>query len=148
MQTRTWTWRNKAAWGVGAWQAEPDKMQWQDTETGYPCLAKRNNVRVWCGYVGVAPLHPLYGHDYDSLEVDIAIHGGLTYSAFCNNEGAVEGICHIPEGDEAPHVWWFGFDCGHGGDLVPGLWEDGVYRTLAYAQEQCHRLAAQLKAFE
>jgi hypothetical protein len=55
-----------------------------------------------CGYIGVPPEHPWYGKSYNELEV--SIHGGLTYS-----ENSV--------GKEAPDgYWWLGFDTAHLGD--------------------------------
>jgi hypothetical protein len=41
---------DKSAWGPGPWTDEPDKVQWTDTATGLPCLAKRNpRGGHWCG---------------------------------------------------------------------------------------------------
>lgn len=48
------------------------------------------------GYVHVPEGHPWFALDYDS--VDVAVHGGLTFS---NDAG------------------WFGFDTLHGGDVWP-----------------------------
>ena len=56
-----------AAWGDGPWATEPDKIQWPDEETGYPCLIVRNGQvgGFLCGYVGVPKGHPAYGLNYD-----------------------------------------------------------------------------------
>jgi len=112
----------------------------------------------WCGYVGVGPEHPAYELSYDGNvasefeeyldesraemrsgkalarlkagdgpatkrpEVvpgigervqDIEVHGGLTYAAQWEGEG---------------DLWWFGFDCCHAFDLVPGL--EAIKREL------------------
>lgn len=57
---------DKSTWGEGPWQDEPDKVQWQDEETGYPCLIVRNpHMGFLCGYVGVPPGHPAHGLSYD-----------------------------------------------------------------------------------
>lgn len=58
---------DKSAWGDGPWQSEPDKIQWQDAATGYPCLIVRNGevTGALCGYVGVSPNHPAHGLHYD-----------------------------------------------------------------------------------
>jgi hypothetical protein len=53
---------------------------------------------------------------------------------------------------EAP-LWWFGFDCGHAGDLVPELAKQfpliaelgGVYRDRDYVVGETCRMAAQLR---
>lgn len=188
---------DKSEWGDGAWQQEPDKKQWRDEATGLPCLIVRGPSGGLCGYVGVAPGHPLHGKDYDAVDADV--HGGLTFAHGCieldqeawerakqryekaeaqalrlpkgdsaefrRDIGPVIGsfeawseyqrgrtICHIGAPGEPDHIWWFGFDCAHSGDLTPkyaGLTrsyrnDDDVYRTLEYVTEQVTALAAQL----
>jgi hypothetical protein len=58
---------DKSGWGEGPWQSEPDKIQWQDPDTGYPCLIVRNGMSMGflCGYVGVPANHPAHGLSYD-----------------------------------------------------------------------------------
>lgn len=71
-------------------------------------------------------------------------------------------ICCEMDPDEPPTLWFFGFDCGHAGDLKPGLESaleeigykrlvreflgDDVYRDLAYVEAQVTELAKQLAA--
>ena len=80
----------------------------------------------------------------------VDVHGGLTYSNSCNG-----AICHVPKPGEPDPVWWFGFDCAHSGDIIPGmdallnrvsprLW-DGAYKTVAYVKAEVERLASQLQ---
>lgn len=57
-----------------------------------------------CGYVGVPLNHLLAGIDYDNL--DIEVHGGLTFSA--KGDGNI-----WPE-----NYWWFGWDYAHAGDYA------------------------------
>ncbi len=107
---------DKSEWGEGEWQNEPDKKQWKDQETGYPCLIVRNFVGSLCGYVGVPSKHPLYKKEYNDIEHVIDCHGGLTFSDLCSpHSGESSGICHIGRGKP----WWLGFDCAHCGDLLP-----------------------------
>ena len=159
----------KSTWGAGPWLTEPDRLEWR--HAGLPCLANRNHHGVWCGYVAVPPGHPLHGKGYD--DVDVEVHGGLTYADRCS-----EHICHVPQPGEPDDVWWFGFDCAHAGDFTPGLdavlrdprlrklglplpdrepydhaaavaahdWTVEVYRTLDYVQAETNRLADQLAA--
>lgn len=159
METKTYTTidRVAAGWPSGEWDSEPDKMQWPDEATGLPCLAVRNSRSGnWCGYVGVAPGHPLHGKDYD--EADIEVHGGLTFAGGCSH-GADEsvGICHTPGRGEPDTVWWLGFDCHHAWDFTPldvkyanergypfTIRDDEHYRTLDYVRQECARLAAQV----
>lgn len=70
------------------------------------------------------------------------MHGGVT---FTGNFG------------ENKDLYWIGFDCGHAGDLIPGLYKDcpevaelmdstfNVYRTFGYVREQVKSLVKQLK---
>lgn len=95
---------DKSDWGDGAWQQEPDKKQWQDEATGLPCLIVRGPGGALCGYVGVAPGHPLHGKDYSDCvfpdrhedhEKDgtwhyncapqgvLEAHGGITFAHGC-----------------------------------------------------------------
>lgn len=159
METREYTTIDRVAkgWPSGEWDGEPDKVQWQDSATGMPCIAKRHpSSGHWCGYVGVAPGHPLYEQDYEKPDVDV--HGGLTYSDACQpNTDESTGICHVPAEGEPDHVWWFGFDCAHSGDFGPSqlkdsqergypftLQPDDTYATLPYVKNQCASLARQL----
>jgi hypothetical protein len=74
-------------------------------------------------------------------ESDLLVHGGVTFSGHRDTERFNQ------------FTWWFGFDCGHACDVVPGLLKlvglltrDGreEYRNLAYVFEQCEWLAEQL----
>lgn len=153
METKTYTTVDRAGWPPGPWDGEPDKVQWTDSATGLPCLAVR--VLNWCGYVGVPESHAMYGKSYSDLEVEV--HGGLTFSDACQPDAdETQDICHTPSPGEPHHVWWFGFDCAHAGDFSPRdvinarrgypltIRSDQQYRTLAYVQQQCVALAAQL----
>lgn len=135
----------RSEWGPGPWDAELDRYEWRSPE-GLVCLIVRTPMGHLCGYVGVPPGHPYHGVGYDDL--DIEVHGGLTYAGACKGK-----ICHVPR-DGEPEVWWLGFDCAHCFDLSPGLvasvelaWEaDGCeYRDKAYVEAEVNRLAAQLE---
>lgn len=161
---REYTTMNRSMWGAGPWDGEPDKVQWIDADTDLDCLAVRNGVGAWCGYVGVPEGHPWFavgygesfcGHSgcYEHTPSNIInVHGGITYSNFCDEEGAEDSaICHIPLPGRPEQIWWFGFDTCHLGDTYPDRralfsTETDVYRTLAYVQAECASLAKQLKA--
>lgn len=49
-------------------------------------------------------------------EAIIDVHGGLTYSRDCSGV-----LCHVPKEGRPDDVYWYGFDCGHSMDLVPGM---------------------------
>ena len=139
----------KHEWGEGPWNNEPDREDFR--AHGLPCFVQRNNLGAWCGYVGVPPGHPMHGKDYNATN-DLDVHGGVTYSAAC-----AHSICHIPEPGEPDAVWWFGFDCAHAFDVVPGLnrWRPPEreqfgsivgehYRDLGFVRAETERLAAQV----
>ena len=154
---------DKSKWPRGEWDNEPDKIQWVDLATGLPCLLVRRGpprdnpddcLGHLCGYVGVPEGHPYFQVAED--DVDVSVHGGLTYAAFCQEEDRDHGICHIAEPGEPDRVWWLGFDCAHFNDLVPGIQRflkgEGetrndyqIYRTVAFVQAECAELARQLK---
>lgn len=153
---QTWTNKHGADLGGGPWEWEPDKAVWVDEATGLDCMIHRGRMGALCGYVGVGPDHPLHGKDYNTLNVDV--HGGLTYADGCQEgDDPAINVCHIPQPGRPDDVWWFGFDCGHFHDFVPGLdkilrernapdvFSDTVYRDFDYAKTEVESLAAQLK---
>lgn len=148
---------DKSTWELrGEWDNEPDKVQWQDEQTGLPCLIVRSrHGGNLCGYVGVAEGHPLYGKGYDEVPSDYHdVHGGLTFANKCQpSEDESRGICHVPDPGEPDHVWWFGFDCAHSWDLCPARarqfgafapFEGETYRAIGYVRADVQKLAAQL----
>lgn len=137
-------------WTPGPWDDEPNRAEWRYKDL--PCLIVRNRSGALCGYVGVPPGHPVHGKHYDDVEVDV--HGGLTFSAGCHG-----AICHVPEPGEPDAVWWLGFDCAHCGDAHPWpkglsekhpglfIWRDGErYWSMPMVKSEVERLADQLAA--
>lgn len=157
---------DKAKWPDGPWQQEPDKKEWVDRESGLKCLLKRGPHGGWCGYVGVPKSHPGFGMSYNPVPYedlsdaiiwwrkhvtmhtaykieDIRVHGGLTYAGSLDK-------------DKSLH--WFGFDCAHAGDYSPAYQDIKAlntptgwgtltdYRNMAYAADECTKLAKQLAA--
>ncbi len=122
-----------------------DKLAWRDEATGYECIIMRDTRDGFLrGFVGVERAHPLYGFEHEAVpaELDIEVHGGLTYSAICERGPSPRprlsrealSICHVPRRsaghdsvvnatDHRPQhddAWWFGFDCNALYDKVPG----------------------------
>ena len=89
------------------WEGEPDNAEWVDESTGLHGRINRNTItHTLCGYVGVAS-GELMGVDYNRVNMhDYAPHYGLTYSGGGKGYGA----------------WWFGFDCAHSEDFLPGIY--------------------------
>jgi hypothetical protein len=166
--TEKYTTVDKTTWGEGPWQDEPDKVVWVDPATGLDCMAHRGPHGSWCGYVGVPKGHPAYGKHYDLVgvkDVDVDVHGGLTYSAYCQEAPPEHGICHVAQPGRPAKVWWLGFDCAHFMDFMPGMasrlaeirkqrpdleyipddpFGPQQYRDLAYVVDEVTSLAHQL----
>jgi len=158
MERKTWTAVDKSSWGPGSWQDEPDKEQYADEATGLPCLIKRGWLGgALCGYVGVSEGHPWFGKNYGEIDADV--HGGLTYSGFCEEGDEADTICHVPAPGEPDRLFWLGFDCGHAWDVSPAMeareagrgWAPSripgsSYKTVAYVKAECASLARQAAA--
>lgn len=123
---------------------------------GYKCVITGNHLGHRCGYVGIPEGHVLFDKDYDNIDVDV--HGGLTYSNFRMD---------TPHFDAT--LWWIGFDCGHyddGRDLelvrelgAPMEYEmvmelekiyptEGIVKTTAYVEHELYNLVQQIKDYK
>ena len=141
---------DRKGWGKGPWDKEDDHYEWR--HDGYVCLIVRGPTGALCGYVGLPPGHPWHGQKYSELDVDV--HGGLTFAGPCHGL-----ICHEAREGESDQVWWLGFDCAHAFDRrpvtetllrhiraeVPTVVKlpDEVYRKLAYVTRQVESLVKQ-----
>ena len=146
METIEYKTHDRTRWVEGEWDNEPDKIQWQDPITKFPCLIVRNGAGAWCGYVGVPQGHPAYEIDYDVIDVEV--HGDLTYSDKCQERPKEKSVCHIPGAGETDDVWWLGFDCMHAWDDYPTMPPEygGAYRNQEYVIQQVISLATQLNS--
>ena len=83
--------------------------------------------KIICGEEG-------FGHTVESM---IEVHGGVTFAGEWEEFGG---------GD----IWWFGFDCAHAWDLVPGLPEafadHGTYRDENFVVREIEAMAKQIKS--
>ena len=158
MIEQIWKWEHREVHlPAGQWNDEPDKVQFQDVETGYPCLIVRGPLGALCGYVGIESTHPLYGMDSSDERADVFAHGGVNFSGKCRpTDDPAQGVCHLPAEGETDDVWWFGFDCAHSGDIIPGPdtvfgGEDmrftvgDTYKSIKYVKSEIADLAGQLK---
>lgn len=132
---------DKRDWPKGPWQSEPDKAEWRDAATRYPCLALRHpEDGSWCGYIALPADHPWVGQDVYRLTTD-GIEAGqdeyertiegreITYGpARCQAPYTPEErarlynpappwhrVCHTPRPGESEDVRWIGFDCSWSG---------------------------------
>jgi hypothetical protein len=97
-------------------------------ENGFHCEIKRvGELGHLCGYVILPKGHKYYGLDYD--DIPVSVHGGLTYSTLIDEN------------------WVIGFDCAHGGDLIPyfgsSKWR-GTYKNVAYVKNEITKIIKQL----
>jgi len=143
----------KSAWPDGPWQTEPDCIMWYDETTNYPCLMLRHSSKgYWCGYVAVPAKSPVQKWDYNRLESEFDVHGGISFRGRHTNKIGVD-----------PTLWWIGFSCDHSEDVEPGSdfakricqlppdqWGGFEYRDAAFVKQQLQSLASQLyvKAFK
>lgn len=132
---------SREGWMPGPWDLETlDRKFWVDPETNYLCLIYRQSMGHWCGYVAISTEHPYFG--YDTEEMDVQVHGGITYgntnpafilNALLQEPIAIELMAQkekgplmdwlIDQGIPGPALdaFWLGFDCAHAGDLSPAF---------------------------
>jgi hypothetical protein len=108
------------------YEGEEENDKYRFTHAGLQCRVRRSpHVLTWCGYVD-------FLHDCHYDEIEVQIHGGLTYG---NGQSV-------------------GFDCCHASDINPreyvyrtALFQDGVtYKDYNYVVEETKKLAEQLAA--
>lgn len=88
----------------------------------YPFLIDTSVNNIWhCGYAVLPEDHPYYGADYDDVEDDIDVHGGLTFS------------CELEDIDG----YLLNFDCNHYGD-------NPEVQNEEYTLSECKKLVDQL----
>jgi hypothetical protein len=125
--------------GDGVWMDEPDEAEWIHEESGFPCLALRNQSHGnWCGYFGVPKGHPWHSTEGD----DVQTNWGITFSGLYVSPGIVSSYKRRPEDpanllavkpEEAFVGYWFlGFDCAHAGDLIPAIRKLMAGRNRSY----------------
>lgn len=115
------------------------------------------------GYIGVPPSHPFYHIDYtdnnwDNPVSNLQVHGGVTFTEHSNNLNPT-----YYAGDSNDHtlnmnIWWIGFDCGHAGDLSPGIEKllpqslrsplHTTYKDRDYVFAEIEKLATQISDYQ
>lgn len=148
-------------WGYGEWVEESDEVDFD--HEGIKCkvfrvVAPDGPIREdgtqhifgghLCGYISIPTDHPYFSKDYNDIEIDV--HGGLTYGENINDE------------------YWIGFDCAHSFDFIPSLekfkyshpfndifpnpeeFKDyaifiPTYKNVNFCIEECKSMAEQLK---
>jgi hypothetical protein len=110
--------------GEGVWtediKAHPENL-YNFTYKGYECEIRRIRYSLhYCGYVQLSSDHPDYSKGYD--DVDIEVHGDLTYS----------------------YLGKFGFDCAHYDDITKfRICENGHYWTFDEVKTEIEKMVDQ-----
>ena len=77
----------------------------------YECRIVRHPVLgTLCGYVKIPTTHPYHAKNYNDIDIDV--HGGLTFGDNLNNVSKAYEI-QLDDG------FWLGFDCAHYNDIRP-----------------------------
>lgn len=105
----------RASWTPGAWQDEPDIVEWRAPGIPYPLLIVRGRTGCLCGYVGLPKGHPLHG----------MWQGDRTRFTWSESPEEINaafqcGGVYVPTG-EPPTCWWLGFHCGAMHELMPAV---------------------------
>ncbi len=111
------------------WANEPNYVEFE--ASGFSCVIHRHpELGHLCGYIGVPK----------------EMAGGLTDQTLPNVHWAWTWWSNrIPKKEPDGKVW-FGFDCGHHGDLIPMMPEaGGIYRNITFVREELERVATELK---
>lgn len=118
-------------WGDGEWVNESDDVKFE--HEGFLCHIRRiavldgykDNSEVYifgghlCGYIKLPEGHPYIGVKWS--DVDLEMHGGLTYSA------------------QSEDGYWIGFDCAHSGDTIPSM-KKIKEKIIREHESYCHKL--------
>ena len=128
---------DRTGWPAGPWDTEGDGEEWVSDPLGIPIRCSISRTPVvgnLCGYVFVTKDHPWARQKADGAPdhaLDIAVHGGVTYTKMFADCMQV------------------GFDCAHAGDRLPSetatprpSWP---YRDMAYVRAEVERLAQQAR---
>lgn len=116
------------------WETEPDHLAGTFSGINYNIKRAHLELGFLCGYITIPKNNPLAkaNHYDDNILNHIPTHGGLTYS-------------NIEENGDLT----IGFDCGHCGDLSPGLikmlgksynerlHKNDIYRDIEYVKDIC-----------
>lgn len=100
---------------------KPVKDLFEFTHAGLECWIVSHGS--WKnGYVAVEKDHPYFGKQYTSIDDEIEVHGGLTFSD------------EFVDGDKS--LWVFGFDTAHSGDI----WESEDTHYMTPYMQAYHKL--------
>lgn len=142
---------DKSAWNRGPWDSEPDMVNLYHEDSDLYCrIIRMESSGSLNGYVALHKGHRWYKKNYN--DIDVSVHGGLTYSRLSEkeDEGIEEMMPNVLYEGYKGLTYWIGFDTSHYRDLSPGyynfrLLQDGEYRDLGYIMNELTELCKQLK---
>lgn len=141
---------NKKNFPPGAWMREPDFCKWKSC--GLECVAIRDmRLGMWRGFVGLSKDHPGFSKSFldminEGWGLGLNVHGGI----------ALTGKLPIKYKDLNKNIWWIGFECTQGEDLMPLVTIDKTeplmvqiasmqkYRDISFIRKETNQLAKQL----
>ena len=123
-------------------------MEYQEIYKGYHIVVMFVNTHR-CGYVGLPKGNKYVGYDYDDIDVDV--HGGLTFAE--NSHNVDFALNDFP--------YYIGFDCAHSGDAedletmkkygditkerIGWSFGNGTPKSKDYVLKELYKLVNQLK---
>lgn len=123
------------------WEYEQDLFVGR--HRGYEYIVKRmDNLGHLSGYVRLTESDELFGTDLVDDDINLRVHGGITYTSFGNPMNYSSNSKYF----------YIGFDTAHGGDVSPYMVDFlkelpsyGTYKDLAYVRKNCKNLINQIK---
>lgn len=111
---------------------------------GYRCGVKVNEeLMILCGYVAIPEDHSLFNKNSELYE--LKVHGGITFNELGYN------CAGLSNKDNDKKLQWVGFDCGHFGDLIPGIGkvnENDELKDMRFVLNEIQGLVGQLEKKE
>jgi hypothetical protein len=90
------------------------------------------------GYVLIPKGHPLWGKDYDLIDMDVDVHGGITFGEEVTDE-LIERLEPLTDQDKG--FWMIGFDTAHYRDNLASCPKE-------YVEAETKRLAEQIENYK
>lgn len=106
----------------------PNEVRVVNVETTYGYLSLIASMGSHpCAYIAIPKMHPIMRFYVDYDEIDLPVHGGITYSGndlwytrrnHLHGEGMwVKSEWQFLEGEIRNHFFWIGWDYAHSGDV-------------------------------
>lgn len=122
---------------------KPDCVLSNGEHEGFQWITVHNGIGYRCGYIRIPVGHPWHGKNYDQIDPDPDVHGGLTFAD-----------PDLPcDGDGPDNTWWIGFDCAHSDDhqdpilpspsVAPSFSQGGSIKSTKYVESECRSLCEQ-----